>query len=170
MNEIARLTDIDFAYVFIAVFSILAGFKAGISLIEWIVKKTGLETKWMRKSRKEHEVLVQTSQGLKTLQKQHDESVKQSETIRSELSQLTRTINGIADTLSNMQQKENETKLKELKDSLVRYYNKYKDTGRWSKLEKDAFWDLFDDYEKRGGNGFIHSIVEPVMRELHETD
>jgi len=126
--------------------------------------------KWTKKSRKDHEFLIQTSQGLKALQKQYDESVKQNETIRLELSQLTRTVNGIADTLVTMQKKENETKLKELKDSLVRYYNKYKDAGRWSRLEKDAFWDLFDDYEKRGGNGFIHSIVEPAMRELHETD
>ena len=69
-----------------------------------------------------------------------------------------------------MQKKDNATKLKELKDSLIRYYNKYKNIGEWSKLEKDAFWDLFDDYEKRGGDGYIHSIVEPVMRELKEVD
>ena len=69
-----------------------------------------------------------------------------------------------------MQAKENETKRKELKGSLVTYYNKYKDIGEWSKIEKEAFWDLFDDYEKRGGDGYIHTIVEPSMRELREID
>lgn len=42
--------------------------------------------------------------------------------------------------------------------------------GEWSELEKEAFWELFEDYEARGGNGFIHSIVEPVMRELKVVD
>ena len=86
------------------------------------------------------------------------------------LLKLTNTVNGVAKNLECMQRKENETKLKELKDSLIRYYNKYKNVGEWSKLEKDAFWDLFEDYEKRGGDGYIHSIVEPVMRELREID
>ena len=35
---------------------------------------------------------------------------------------------------------------------------------------KEVFWDLFDDYEARGGDGFIHSKVEPVMRELKVID
>ena len=40
----------------------------------------------------------------------------------------------------------------------------------YRKNEKEAFWELFEDYESRGGNGFIHSIVEPVMRELKVVD
>ena len=79
-------------------------------------------------------------------------------------------MNGIVVTLEEMQRKSNETELKRLKDSLVQYYNQYKTIGEWSKLEKDAFWDLFDDYESRGGDGYIHGIVEPVMRELKETN
>jgi len=29
---------------------------------------------------------------------------------------------------------------------------------------------LFEEYEKRGGNGYVHSTIEPVMRELREID
>ncbi len=90
--------------------------------------------------------------------------------LKTDISSLTDTVNGIAATLCDMQIKNNQTKIKEMKSSLIHYYNKYKDSGEWSKLEKDAFWDLFDDYEKRGGNGYIHSIVEPAMRELREID
>lgn len=61
-------------------------------------------------------------------------------------------------------------RIKELKDTLINYYNKYRVVGEWSELEKEAFWELFEDYESRGGNGFIHSIVEPVMRELKVVD
>lgn len=145
-----------------------------VSLFEWFIEKLGLETKGMRKRKEEHNLLIQTSQGLIQLQEKHEESVRQSirhdEMIKADISSLTDKINEIADTLSVMQKKDNETKLKELKGSLIRYYHKYKDIGEWSKLEKDAFWDLFDDYEKRGGDGYIHTIVEPAMRELRETD
>ncbi len=174
MNAIKELTTLDFSLVFVSVFIILIGIKAIVSLFEWFIEKLGLETKGMRKRKEEHNLLIQTSQGLIQLQEKHEESVRQSirhdEMIKADISSLTDKINEIADTLSVMQKKDNETKLKELKGSLIRYYHKYKDIGEWSKLEKDAFWDLFDDYEKRGGDGYIHTIVEPAMRELRETD
>lgn len=174
MDAIKELFNINFSYVFISVIVILLGVKTLVSLAEWVIEKLGLETKGMRKRNEDHNLLIQTSQGLTQLQEKHEESVRQSihhdEMIKADISTLTNTVNGIANTLNDMQEKENETKIKELKGSLVRYYNKYKDVGEWSKLEKDAFWDLFDDYEKRGGDGFIHSIVEPVMRELREVE
>lgn len=174
MEEIKALFNIDFIYVLSSVFVILIGIKPIVSIFEWIISKLGIETKWMRKRREEHELLIQTSQNLTALQVKHDESVRQSinhdEMIKSDILSLTKTVNGIAMTLRNMQTKENETKIKEIKGSLIRYYNKYRNVGEWSKLEKDAFWDLFDDYEKRGGDGYIHTIVEPVMRELREID
>jgi len=174
METIEELIKIDYPTLFIQVFVILVGIKAIVSIFEWFVGKFGLETKGMRKRREEHELLIQTSQNLAILQKHHDEDVKQSirhdEIIKKDIVSLTNTVNGIAETLNIMQEKNNQTKIKELKDSLIRYYHKYKDVGEWSKLEKEAFWDLFDDYEKRGGDGFIHSIVEPVMRELRDID
>lgn len=174
MEAIKELISVDFVYVFVSVFTILFAIKAIISLFEWIFNKLGLETKWMKNKKLEHNLLIKTSKDLLSLQEKHDESVRQSirhdEIIKKDITTLTNTVNGIAATLTEMQKKENETKLKELKGSLIRYYNKYKNIGEWSKLEKDAFWDLFDDYEKRGGDGYIHSIVEPVMRELKEID
>lgn len=174
MEAITELTKLDYPTLFIAVFIILIGIKAIVSICEWFVSKLGLETKWMRKKQEEHDLLIQTSQNLAVLQEKHEESVKQSirhdKMIKDDILSLTSTVNGIANTLNSMQEKENETKIKELKGSLIRYYHKYKDIGEWSKLEKDAFWDLFDDYEKRGGDGYIHTIVEPVMRELKEID
>jgi len=174
MSAIKELTTLDFSLVFVSVFIILIGIKAIVSLFEWFIEKVGLETKSMRKRKEEHNLLIQTSQGLIQLQEKHEEAVRQSirhdEMIKADISSLTEKVNEIADTLSVMQKKDNETKLKELKGSLIRYYHKYKDIGEWSKLEKDAFWDLFDDYEKRGGDGYIHTIVEPAMRELRETE
>lgn len=93
MNEIVELTKIDFSYVFIAVFVILIGIKVIVSLFEWAVDKLGLETKWMRRQRKEHELLIQTSQGLTELQEEHKKDVERSdrrdEEIASDIKKLT---------------------------------------------------------------------------------
>lgn len=75
MNDIQNLTQIDFIYILVSVFIILIGVKAIISLFEWFINKLGLETKWMRKKREEHELLMQTSQNLAMLQKQHEKDV-----------------------------------------------------------------------------------------------
>ena len=174
MDAINELLHIDFPYVFISIFVILFATKAIFTLFEWIVDKLGIETGRMRQKREEHELLIKTSEELTVLKDKHEESVRESirhdQMIKDDISNLADTVNSIADTLDDMKKRENDTKLKELKDSLVRYYNKYKDVGEWSKLEKDAFWDLFDDYSDRGGNNYVHSVIEPVMRNLREID
>lgn len=90
MNEILELTNVDFSSIFISVISILIGVKASVSLFEWVINKLGLETKWMRKKREEHELLLQTSQSLADLQNQHNHDVEESnihdENIKEELS------------------------------------------------------------------------------------
>ncbi len=174
MDSIQALFHIDFSYVFLSVFLILTGIKTILSLLEWMTEKLGFETKWMRRKKEERRLLKQTADNLLSLQHQQKIdrkiSTEYDEMIEKDLSQLSHTVNGIVLTLEEMQRKSNETELKRLKDSLVQYYNQYKTIGEWSKLEKDAFWDLFDDYESRGGDGYIHGIVEPVMRELKETN
>lgn len=80
MDEILELTKVDFSFVFITVISSLVGIKAVITLLEWVIDKMGLETKWMRKKREEHELLVQTSQNLSELQEKHKHDVEESNT------------------------------------------------------------------------------------------
>jgi len=174
MNDVLKLGELDIQGWFITGILILVGITSLYKIItefSVIIKKPiGV----MKQKQADHELTLQNSKAIQELAKKHEEDTKQSirhdEIIRDDLKKLTDTVNGIVNTLEAMQQKENETKLKELKDSLITYYNKYKVIGEWSKLEKEAFWDLFDDYEKRGGDGYMHSIVEPVMREIREVD
>ena len=93
MNEIIELTKINFSYVFISVFVILIGIKAVVSIFEWIIEKLGLETKWMRQKREEHELLVQTSQNLASLQEKHEKDIgisdRRDDEIASDIKKLT---------------------------------------------------------------------------------
>lgn len=78
MDPIQELIKIDYTYVFIAVISGLIGIKAIVSLFEWVVSKLGLETKWMRQKREEHDLLIKTSENLFVLQQQHTSDMKHS--------------------------------------------------------------------------------------------
>lgn len=94
MNEMIELTQIDYVSVLPAAVAILAGTKAILSLLESFVEKLGLETKWMRQRREEHELLIQTSQNLTALQTQHEHDMQKSdrrdEEISANIKKLTR--------------------------------------------------------------------------------
>lgn len=36
----------------------------------------------------------------------------------------------------------------------------------WTRMEAEAFWDLFRDYEDMDGNGYVHTEVQPAMNLL----
>lgn len=78
MDAITELFKQDFSSLFISIFIILVGIKAIVSLFEWVIGKLGIETKWMRKSREEHELLLKTSKNLAELQEKHTEDTRQS--------------------------------------------------------------------------------------------
>ena len=103
MEIITELTTINYLSLFLKIFTILIGAKAIISVLEWFCEKLGLQNKWTRNKRKEHDLLIKTTQGLSLLQQKHDESVRQSirhdEMLKTDISSLTDTVNGIAATL-----------------------------------------------------------------------
>ena len=58
-----------------------------------------------------------------------------------------------------------------LRDRLLQNYRYYGSVERnpkqaWSLIERDAFYDLYNDYTDLGGNGLIHTEVEPKMATL----
>lgn len=93
MEPIKELLSINFSYVIISVFIILIGIKAVVSIFEWIIDKLGLETKWMKQRRQEHELLLNTSKNLISLQEKHEEDMKRSdlhdEEMRNDIKKLT---------------------------------------------------------------------------------
>lgn len=175
MDATLELLNLDnITGIIIGVFIIMSGITGIVNIIGRFSEIINKPLKWVKRKNEDHLLLSQTMEDLKTLKNSHEKSVQQSilhdEMLKKDLSNLTDTVNGIVTTLNEMEEKNNETEIKKLKDRLIRYYNKYKNIGEWSKIEKDAFWDLFEDYEARGGDGYIHSIVEPVMRDLKEID
>ena len=87
MNDIRALTEIDFSSVFLGVFTALAGFKSCTMLLEWFQDKVGLETKWTRQKREDHNLILANTQAIKDLTEvqkkdkqisnEHDEKIRE---------------------------------------------------------------------------------------------
>lgn len=71
MDELLALTEINWYQVAVGVITAFLFIKFIVTSYEWIIKKTGLETKKMREKREDHEMIVQTTQGLSALQERH---------------------------------------------------------------------------------------------------
>lgn len=71
VDNVTELLKIDYGYIFVSLVAALVGLKSIVSLFEWGMGKLGLETKWMKKKREEHDLLVKTSENLLTFQQQH---------------------------------------------------------------------------------------------------
>lgn len=174
MNSITELTNIDFGAFFIVCFLIMSAVISIFTIVGKFSELIGKPVKWVRKNNEDHELLIKTAQNLNALQQKHEEDVKQSvhhdKLIKEDLQIVSNKMDALSQQITDMQDKIDETEMAKLKDSIVSYYRKYKDIGEWSQLESDAFWDLFKRYEVHGGNGFIHSVVEPVMREIKIVD
>lgn len=73
-----------------------------------------------------------------------------------------------------LEKMEDDIRLREqnkLRDRLIqnyRYYtNKHTNPSQtWTKMESEAFWALFKDYEEAGGDGYMHTEVQPAMNKL----
>lgn len=163
MNEIEALLQVDFPLVLSGILVIFAGFKGVITLLEWIADKTGLEFKWLRKKREDHELLIRTANELVELRNQRnvdvEESIKHDEAIRKDLSEL-----------------------KEM------FINREIDTMRWSildfsidissgkKVTRESFdyiLKIYDKYERlleenRLENGLVNESIRYIREKYHE--
>lgn len=84
---------------------------------------------------------------------------------------LTGQIEGLTSRLEEIEAARNASDLNHLRDRLIQIYKYYTDPKRnpdlsWNQMESDAFWEMFGEYERKGGDGYIHSKVEPAMKAL----
>lgn len=77
----------------------------------------------------------------------------------------------IIDRLDKMEEARRDSKRKELQATLLQNYRIFTDPVKnpmqaWTEMEANAFWEQFSEYEDNGGNGHMHTIVQPAMNKL----
>lgn len=73
--------------------------------------------------------------------------------------------------LEKMEKEGQQRELNKLRDRILQSYRYYTSAEKnpmkaWSAMEADAFWRMFGDYEDLGGDGYVHSEVQPAMNSL----
>lgn len=73
--------------------------------------------------------------------------------------------------LKQMKETNDRRERNKIRDRLLQSYRYYtnKETNpnqTWTRMESEAFWALFRDYEEAGGNDYMHSVVQPAMNLL----
>lgn len=77
--------------------------------------------------------------------------------------------------LIEIEESMNKRECNKIRTRLLEYYRYYTSEDRnpmqkITAMEADAFWRLFKEYEEAGGNGYMHTIVQPKMNSLEVID
>ncbi len=166
LEQLQSLLRVDFSSVLIGIFLIFEILKWTINAFEWLVRKCGIEFRWMNNRNKEHELLISTHHRLQSLENQREidvtESIRHDKAIKEDLIKVSSVVEQIIEKLNAMEAKNDASELAKLKDRIAQAYRKYHDTGSWTKMDKESYDGLIRDYEAHGGkNSFVHTICEP---------
>lgn len=100
-----------------------------------------------------------------------EESIKIRKGLQEEIDGLKAANEKITHTLDDMQESLKKRERNKLRARLLesyRYYTSLETNPKqeWNSMEAETFWNLFADYEEAGGNGYMHTVVQPEMNKL----
>ena len=93
--------------------------------------------------------------------------------LKDDMNMLHDKIDGIADALQNLSQKEEQEGMSRAQDRLLEIYMKYglnNESGSWGRYESEVFFNTLNSYTAHSGNSFIVDQVVPVMKLLNVVD
>lgn len=147
-----------------------------ISILIWIftfIKKSDTKlAKWYqhRNKRKERVKLIyQTAENLSKLEERH---AQDTEMFEAKIDGIGEKIDTLSKGIEEQRAITNKSKQRELRSQIIRDYEYYTSEGKeqWTRRTAEAFWELIDDYEAHGGNGYVHEIIIPAMKQLKYTE
>ena len=126
--------------------------------LQKVLEEVNKYPKYREQSRQIQKELREEIDGVKSAQKHLADSQKE-----------------IIETINDMRLKQEKRERNKLRDKLLHLYRFYTDKERnpdqvWSRMDSETFWELFGDYEDMGGDGYIHTIVQPAMNLLKIVD
>ncbi len=100
-----------------------------------------------------------------------EQSLEKQASIEKHFSDIDNKIDNLIQMVNAQHEETREIKRNELREKLLNMYRFYTSIEQnpkqeWNEMEAEVFWDLFKDYEKLGGNGFMHNTVKPAMKAL----
>lgn len=101
----------------------------------------------------------------------HQESIEIRDGLKSEIKEMRDDFAIIIKRLDDMEAQNKKRECSKLRDMLLQNYRYYTSEQQnpsksWTRMEAEAFWELFREYEEAGGDGYMHTDVQPAMERL----
>lgn len=101
----------------------------------------------------------------------HQESIDIRDGLKKEIQEIRDYCSTLMKRFEEIEEQNKKRECSKLRDMLLQNYRYYtSDTQNpsksWTRMESEAFWELFREYEEAGGNGYMHTVVQPEMERL----
>ncbi len=178
MNELDNFIQLfgDITILQIVEFIIAGSFMIGIykKVKTFFQQQTKNEIDRQTKEKVRDEQIKEALDSVHKYPEYRKQSIEIQQKLQSEINEL-KSIH--KDVIKRLEKQEYDTKEREknkIRDRLLQNYRYYTNkeanpSQSWTQMEADAFWDLFSEYEKAGGDGHMHSVVQPEMERLTVT-
>ena len=103
--------------------------------------------------------------------KYHQESIDIRNGLEKEIQEIRDCFDAVIKRLDEIEKQNKKRECSKLRDMLLQNYRYYTNEQQnpsksWTRMESEAFWELFEEYENAGGNGYMHTEVKPAMDRL----
>lgn len=127
------------------------------------------------KKRKRDEELEEALTAVRLYPKWREQSFEIQHELNDRMRSIEETQKLTIEQLTDMKQTTERRERNKIRDRLLHNHRYYmsKTTNpnhSWTQMEADAFWKLFREYEDNGGDGYMHTDVQPDMESLIITD
>ena len=156
--------EIKIATVVIVIAAFIFLFKIYKAVAAYFREKYRLE---MEKEKQMQGILKQ----VEMYPKWREQSIERQKEFTKAIDKLQQNQAEITRELKEIEERRKKTKRNELRDRLLQTYRYFTNKEKnpmlaWSEMEAEAFWKVFGDYEEAGGDGDMHTTVQPAMRRL----
>lgn len=139
-------------------------FYVGKKIRDYLIKRYEAE---QRKDEQLHEAL----ESVREYPEYRQQSIKIQQKLESEIQAIKELQEENIKRIDVMEKATLKLERNKLRDRILQSFRYYTSKDKnpmqaWTRMEAEAFWELFKDYENRGGNGYVHSEVQPAMNLL----
>lgn len=102
----------------------------------------------------------------------HQESIDIRDGLKKEIQEIRDYCSNLMKRFEEIEEQNKKRECSKLRDMLLQNYRYYTSETQnpsksWTRMESEAFWELFREYEEAGGNGYMHTVVLPAMEQLN---
>ena len=141
---------------------------------DWLAEEKAKETR-KRADEERDQKLDKALAAIDKYPEYRAQSLRVQRELEDKIGALTKSQDANTEKLHQMEENQKRESRNRLRDILLERHRYYTDPARnpgqsWTTMEAEAFWELFGDYERAGGDGYMHSVVQPAMNRLRIDD